>query len=324
MVPYLRRLHKLFPVCLLLLVCLMGAGCGLHDGESQENTTAFFDGEDDQGTRVVLKKRPERIVSLSVGLDEIVLALAAPDRIQALSWYTQDKEMSPLAAEAARYPHIHGQDPESVMAYRPDLVLIYGSDNTPTEYVQALRSLGIAVFVSDSPHRVAAVFPRIEKIGRLLGATAEAAALMQDMRDRLARVENTVRGIPPDERAVVMAFGNSGQVFGRQNDLFDDMCAHAGLLNGAAMAGLTASSSISKEQIIAVNPDVFLLPTWGKPGQEAATASQQIITDPAFCNIKAVKNHRFVYVSDAYRYSTSQYVATAVEKLARAVYPERF
>jgi iron complex transport system substrate-binding protein len=323
MTRYLQKGNGVLQIC-LLLVCLMTAGCGLRGAEEGGPETAFFDGVDDQGSRVVLKKRPERIVSLSVGLDEIIMALAAPEHIQALSWYTQDKEMSPLAAEAAQYPHIHGQDPESVVAYQPDLVLIYGSENTPTEYVQALRSLGLTVFVSDSPHALAAVFPRIEKIGRLLGAAEQADALTVDMRARLAKIENKVRDIPPEKRAVVMAFGNSGQVFGRQNDLFDDMCTHAGLRNGAAMAGLTVSSPISKEQIIAVDPDVFLLPTWGKPGQEAAAASQQIITDPAFRGVKAVQNQRFVYVSDAYRYSTSQYAVIAVEKLAQAVYPERF
>ena len=309
---------------LLLFSCLLAAGCGSSIGADNSNAAVFFDGVDDQGTPVVLKKRPERIVSLSIGLDEILLALVEPQRIQALSWYTSDPEMSPLAAEAALYPRIQGRNPESVFAYQPDLVLIYGSENTPAEYVQALRDLGIPVYVSNCPHRLAAVFPRIEQIGKLLGEPEKAAALVQQMQERLAKTEAAVKDIPMEQRAIVMAFGNSGGVFGRKDDLFDDMCTHAGLRNGAAMAGLTVASPISKEQIVAINPDVFLLPTWGKEGQEADTASEQIMHDPAFKDVQAVKNRRFVYVSDCYRYSTSQYAIVAVEKLAAAIYPERF
>src|SRR5574344_220319 len=93
---------------LLLFSCLLAAGCGSSIGADNSNAAVFFDGVDDQGTPVVLKKRPERIVSLSIGLDEILLALVEPQRIQALSWYTSDPEMSPLAAEAALYPRIQG------------------------------------------------------------------------------------------------------------------------------------------------------------------------------------------------------------------------
>jgi iron complex transport system substrate-binding protein len=320
---HIRKKCQFFSA-ILMFFCVLAVGCGSPEGNDSGQGMVFFDGVDDQGTRVVLKKCPERIVSLSVGLDEILLVLVEPERIQALSWYTSDPEMSPMAQQAVQYPRIQGRNPEAVFAYRPDLVLMSGSEHTPKAYVQALRDLGIPVYVSDSPHQLAAVFRRIEQMGRLLGEENGAAVLLQEMKASLQKVDKAVLSIPPEQRSVVMAFGNSGGVFGRKDDLFDDMCTHAGLRNGAAMAGLTAASPISKEQIVAINPDVFLLPTWSKEGQVAAAASEQIMTDPAFKDVKAVKNHCFIYVSDRYRYSTSQYAVTAVEKLAQAVYPERF
>ena len=46
--------------------------------------------------------------------------------------------------------------------------------------------------------------------------------------------------------------------------------------------------------------------------------------DPAFKNIKAIKNNRLEFVSDRYRYVASQHVADSAEAVAKAVYPELF
>ena len=59
-----------------------------------------------------------------------------------------------------------------------------------------------------------------------------------------------------------MAFSMTGPM-GRKGELFDSMMKLAHVINGAATVHpLGMKGQISKEQVVQVNPDMFLLPTW--------------------------------------------------------------
>ena len=189
--------------------------------------------------------------------------------------------------------------------------------------MDSLRDLGIPVFVSRTPNNLEDIFARIETVGRLIGQEENAAARIAEKRALLADVERRVGDIPEEERPIVVAFAFSG-VFGRKDGLFDDMCRRASLRNGVAMAGLTATTSVSMEQVVALNPDVFLLPTWSTEGKTTEEFREKLCRDPLFIHVKAVQENHLYVVPDRYRYNTSQNAADAVYALARAVYPERF
>ena len=213
------------------------------------------------------------------------------------------------------------KSPERVLALHPDLVLT--TDGVSKAEVESLRDLGLTVFASRTPKRVEGIFTRIEEIGRLVGQEENAAALIAEKRARLADVERRVGDIPEEERPIVVAFAFSG-VFGQKDGLFDDMCRHASLGNGAAMVGLTADTPVSMEQIVALDPDVFLLPTWGAEGEKTENFRQKLRNDPLFMHVKAVRENHLYTVPDTYRYSAGQNAIECVYELARAVYSERF
>ena len=110
--------------------------------------------------------------------------------------------------------------------------------------------------------------------------------------------------------------------------MFDayDIFSYAHVRNGAAEAGLDqGSNALSKERIIEIDPDVFLLPTWNfDSNNDVQKYAQQVAADPAFKNIKAIKNNRLEFVSDRYRYVASQHVTDSIEAVAKVVYPELF
>ena len=289
---------------------------------AEEEEDDFFRGTDDMGTGIVLHKKPQRIVSLNLGTDEVLLALAPPEQIAAVTFYADDAGLSCMAEEAkAVSVKLRDRSPERVLAQHPDLVLT--TDSVPKELVESLRDLGLTVFVSTTPKRIDAVFPRIESIGKVIGREEEAAALTGRLHKRLADVERRTADIPEEARPIVVAFAFSG-IFGRRDDLFDDMCRHAALRNGAAMAGLTKDHGISMEEVVALDPDVFLLPTWSAEGEQTEAFREKLCSDPLFKHVKAVRENRLYCVPDTYRYSASQNAVEAVYVLAKTVYPERF
>ena len=308
---------------LLFLIFAVGliAACA-KGGEQAEERLVFYNGTDDAGVEIILPEKPRRVVSLGLATDEILLAIAPPEQIAAVTAYTDNPELSSMTEAAQAVPvKLRDRSVERVLALEPDLVIT--TDGVPKEVVESLRDLGLTVYASRTPKRIEAVFTRIENIGKVIGAEEKAAALIAAKRARLADVARRVGDIPEEERQIVVAFAFSG-VFGQKDGLFDDMCRRAALRNGAAMVGLTAETAISMEQIVALDPDVFLLPTWSAEGEKTEDFREQLRNDPLFRQVKAVRENHLYAVPDTYRYSAGQNAIEGVYELARAVYPERF
>lgn len=49
---------------------------------------------------------------------------------------------------------------------------------------------------------------------------------------------------------------------------------------------------------------------------------KELMQNPAYQDVKAVKNNQFIFFSERYKYVMSQHVTDSVEAVARAVYPE--
>ena len=145
------------------------------------------------------------------------------------------------------------------------------------------------------------------------------------MDERMAALEKRMRALPDEKRKVAVAFSMTGPM-GRKGELFDSMMNMAHVINGAATVHpLGLKGQISKEQVVQVDPDLFILPTWNYDKRsDPKQFEKELREDPAYRNVKAVKNNQLVYVSDRYRYAASHHMVDAIENIAFAVYPELF
>ena len=64
---------------------------------------------------------PQRIVSLNICTDELLLRLVEPSRVASVTWLSRDPSLSNIAALAAAVPVNHGSA-EEVIPSAPDLV----------------------------------------------------------------------------------------------------------------------------------------------------------------------------------------------------------
>ena len=110
---------------------------------------------------------PQRVVSQTVGTDELLLALADPGQVAALSHISHDGHFSPVAAEAKRFPALRDSDAESVLRFRPDLVL--AASFTRPETLALLRRAGVRLVVLDRFESLEDVYASLRSLGRELG-----------------------------------------------------------------------------------------------------------------------------------------------------------
>ena len=317
---------------LFLLIMIMSAllvGCGAKTqapSASPEASTAYTV-TDDAGRKLSFAKKPSRIVSLTYGTDEILTEVVDTKRIQAYSRWAGDNEISFITKEQAQKVGCKVHDSlENILKLEPDLVV--ASIATSNELVQSLEHMGIKVYIARSPHNYQEMCAKIVNLAEAVGEKAKGEALVSKMNERMQALEQRLSKLPDSKRKVAVAF-NFTSAMGRRGDLLDNMMTLAHVINGAAAVTPPISEHgsvvISKEMVVGINPDVFLLPTWNfNNKQDIKGYAHAVKNDPAYRNVKAVKNDQIKFVSDKYRYVASQHVVEAIEAIAKAIYPELF
>lgn len=317
---------------LFLLIMIMSAllvGCGAKTqapSASPEASTAYTV-TDDAGRKLSFAKKPSRIVSLTYGTDEILTEVVDTKRIQAYSRWAGDNEISFITKEQAQKVGCKVHDSlENILKLEPDLVV--ASIATSNELVQSLEHMGIKVYIARSPHNYQEMCAKIVNLAEAVGEKAKGEALVSKMNERMQALEQRLSKLPDSKRKVAVAF-NFTSAMGRRGDLLDNMMTMAHVINGAAAVTPPISEHgsvvISKEMVVGINPDVFLLPTWNfNNKQDIKGYAHAVKNDPAYRNVKAVKNDQIKFVSDKYRYVASQHVVEAIEAIAKTIYPELF
>ena len=319
----LRKNLVLALFCCLLVLLLVGCGKENLSKQNSVNAAGSYSVTDVTGTKLTFAGKPKRIVSMSVGVDEILLDMLAPTRIMAVTYLADDPTISSVSAKAkAVQGRVKGNSAEEIMAMQPDLVII--PDWAGLNTVKTLRDMGITVYVYKTPVSLKEIQDSINNIAYLVGEKETGLKMVEKMQAQLDKTKAIVDKVPENKRQCIVALSQMG-AFGAKGTTFDDLCKHANIINGVALTGIKKNESLSKEQIVAINPDVLLLPSWEATGKvELSTYVDEIKNDPAYKDIKAVRNNRLIHVHDNYLYSISQYAANAVDELARGVYPELY
>ena len=319
---------------IMLMLALLAFGCTKNtpaDNVVSENSSATisYSVVDDAGRTLHFEHKPQRIVSLTYGTDEILTDLVDSKRIVGYSRWAGDSGISFITKDQAyKVGRKVQENTEAVFALRPDLVVV--SVATSSELVSSLEGLGVPVYISRSPHNYKEMCSKIMGVAHAVGEADKGREMVRDMDEQLQKLEARLNKIPASQRRVAVAF-NFTSAMGRRGDLLDSMLTMAHVINGAAIIsddsndGNLKAQTISKEQVVRINPDIFLLPTWNYNNkQDVEGYAYAVMNDPAYKDVKAVQNKQLKFVSDKYRYVASQHIVDAIENIARTVYPEIF
>jgi len=259
----------------------------------------------------LLSAHPQRVVSQTVGTDELLLALADPGQIAALSHISHDAQFSPVAAEARRFPAIKDSDAESVLRYRPDLVL--AASFTRPETLALLKRAGVRLVVLDRFDTLEDIYASLRVLGRELGQEARAEALITQCRGRVDALAARLKDVKPVR---VLSAGVYPFTSGA-GTTFQDLCDHAGALNVATEAGLKGHAPTPSEKLLVWNIEVLVA-----SGDERIRG--RLAEIPHYRALPAFKAGRVVTIPGPMMSSISHHRIEAYETLARALHPERF
>lgn len=192
---------------------------------------------------------PQRIVSMNLCTDQLLLLLVERERIASLSYFATDPAYSYLAAQAEGIPANRGQADE-VLAFEPDLVLT--SQFSATLAANLLERLGERVERLGFAATADEVYAQIRQVAELTGTGAKAENLIRDLQTALGAEQARLRPALQSKSAVFLA--SNGFSYGA-NSLQDAFITSLGLRNVAAEAGLYGPAQLPLEVLIAAEPD---------------------------------------------------------------------
>jgi iron complex transport system substrate-binding protein len=216
------------------------------------------------------------IVSTNPCADQLLLALAPPGRIAAISHYSQEAGESSVPIDLARHFRGIAGTAEEVIALKPDLVL--ASSFTPPDTLKAYRRLGLKVWLLDSPTTIAASRDQIRNVAAALGEPVAGAAL-------IARIDSAVAAAAPRDAARPSALlFISGNLANGGPTLLGEMLTRAGFSDGGRAFGLTQSTPLPIERLLAHPPQMILDPD---PGSRTASQRRQVLAKAGYRPIEA-------------------------------------
>lgn len=254
---------------------------------------------------------PQRIVTLTPALTEMVFALGAGDLVIGNTLYCDYPEAATTKAKVGGAV-MNSLDIERLLALKPDLVLL--SSLGQEEIVKRLVELGVnakffpTVGVGD-------VFTTLTAVGSLLGRSDEADDIVATNRRLFAEVESRLAGRPRPRvfhfiwHTPLMTAGPSsflGQLLaaGGGDNIFSELAADY--------------PQVSHEDVVSRNPQVVLGPQY----EFRALTPESLDSMPGWRTIDAVRQQRVRLLDDQIVSRPGPRIGLAVVLIAQALHPD--
>ena len=268
---------------------------------------------------VTIPEQPLRIVTISLGHDEVTYALVPRGRVVAANIFTQNPDQSNVAHLASGLPVITS-DAEVIVAQSPDIVI--ASPFTSLELIDALERIGLVVLQTDLHNDTDGRRQDILLLGYAYGEVERAIEVVKEVEEREAALRAVWESKPEGERLRVLSatlYSDSLYTAGAGSTEGEIINA-AGGINVAAEAGLENNPIISFESLIAMDPEVIFIPQPTEFGGEDFL--NDLLANPALASVPAIRDGRVFMADPKYFTTLSFWNLRGAEELARDLWPE--
>ena len=259
--------------------------------------------KDQLGRTVDLPPDPHRVVALAPNITEIIFALGQQQRLKGVTRYSDYPPEAKKLSRVGTYVHL---DLERIVALKPDLC-IASRDGNPRAIIDRLESL----------HILESIIQTVHDLGAILNASGQADELAQHLQRRIRRVRRRVAAAGSRPR-VFFQVGITPIIAAGAHTFINELIDYAGGRN--CVRGKTAYLRFSREQVLALDPDILIICTMAR-GAVFEKIRKQWYSWP---NLSAVRQNR-VHVVDSDLFNRpSPRLVDSLELLAKLIHPELF
>lgn len=237
------------PIWIGIVFLLLMAACG---GKQQTKGIT-----DDHGRTVAVPETPQRVVSLSPAVTEIVFALGAQEMLVGRT------DFCVYPPEAQNIPSIGGISDlniERLLELDPDLII--SGSMVSKKITDQLDKMHKSIVCVVGENRFDNLYVNIEKIGRLIGKEHEADSLVKNLKwkveNNLSEAASSQDGTTGRRPTVyyVVGFGAGGNYTAGGNTFINDIIRMAGARN---IAEEIEGWNYSMEALVKEDPDYIIV-----------------------------------------------------------------
>lgn len=279
---------------------------------------------------LTFEQAPQRVLAIlqnsietmaALGLEEHVLASYGLDNSIKAEWQDSFQKMNYDAS-------VFEPDLETVVSLAPDFILSWGSmfsdkkikdihfwnERNVNTYINSNTRLGGHNDIIENEYQ------DILNIGKIFNVNEEAEKLVTTMKDEIEYVLRATAEMP-EQKVMLIEFYEGAIINYGASSLGGNMISSLG-----ANLVRPEHGNISKEEILNINPDVLFLcylPFWESKDEEKANeiTLNNILLDPAFASLDAVKNNRLHTIMLGDMYASGVRTLDGIKIFAEGIYP---
>jgi iron complex transport system substrate-binding protein len=316
---YVISSRLVVPLLLLLLVLL--SACGQNTTTTASNTaptatpTAALDA---YGTPITYPTTaPQRIVSLTPNVSEMLGALHLDSKVVGVDYYTNypaDLTSLPKVSDANGKYTV-----EQIVALKPDLVLSYGQDTK--QYDAQLQSLGLHVVDLPSTN-LTGILQEMFVIGRLTFTQSTATNVVHQLQQQISAIKAKVVGTTQPKVMIELDDSTPGKPYVAGGGSFDDELVQDANAQNIFHSNTTNGGfpQVTDESVISANPQFIILTEDPQYGGNVATVYKR----PNWSGIAALQNHQVFRVNANLVGRPGPRLVEGLQCLAQITHPASF
>lgn len=254
-----------------------------------------------------------RIVSLAPSHTEILFALGLEEHIVGVTSYCN------YPPEAKTLPQIGSYtdpDIERIIAQKPTLILA-DPVNSPA-VISQLKRLERPVYLL-TMNTIDEFFEVLGEIGRLTEAEKAAQGLIDSLKAEMQEAQEQIPETGALRPRVLFVLSHEPIIIAGADTFIHDLLLHAGSENAAER--ISGYKRISKEDVIALNPDIIIETSMNTSISDAERKAVHAFWSE-IRYISAVKNERIYLITPDVVNRPGPRFVIALEKLIDIIYPE--
>lgn len=221
----------------------------------------------------------QRIVSINLCLDALLIKLVEPSRVDSLYYLSANPQFSSVAKEASQYNLNHGLA-EEIVPRNPDLVL--AGTFSSADLRSLLKKLGFRVEVLDLPRNLNDISAHIRRFGELVNRSAEAEVMASTLEAKLIRMDASQKGLTPIPG---FWYSSNGVVVGGET-LENELMTRAGFHNLALDKNIIGFKQLGLEELILAQPQVLIIEA---SDVQAFSLAQEYVKHPALRHLRIIR-----------------------------------
>jgi iron complex transport system substrate-binding protein len=276
---------------------------------------------------------PQKVVSLSLSIDEILMDTIGPERILALSSLAEAPGLSNILDRAALVDLRSKPELEYLLNLQGDLYLL--PDWTDPRLIEGLEQFNKNLAVLPTPGTMEEILIQFDTLQELLGPDPGFSQLKEEIQTRLQNLSDNLKDNYGNTIPTIIEWTPDGRS-GGPGSLLGVMIRLAGGTFPEIPKPIDQYGwwTVDKEELRKANPDYLMLPSWfWSDDKQAQTWLEEVTSDPYLAPLKALQVQNgtrpgLIQVPEAFKISSNHNLIRGMEYLQSRInpssYPEGF